>query len=147
MRTAGLAAFNASVTRTAQASGICRVASSTVSNATHLASCLLHPVLRPLEVRFLDPAQGGADSLADPTVTRARSGHRSVSRETSTRAAMAGPRPLGWTDGVGQAVPGHLRLRRTSARRSFLVRGAGIRHPAAAGGVRYLGRFRSLATA
>lgn len=35
--------------------------------------------------------------------------------------------PLSWTDGTAQTDPGHLRLRGTRARRSFLVRGAGLR--------------------
>ena len=48
---------------------------------------------------------------------------------------------------IGQAVPGHLRLRRARARRSLLVRGAGLRRTAAAGGLRHLGRLRPLAAA
>ncbi|GAA5180522.1 hypothetical protein GCM10023322_13010 [Rugosimonospora acidiphila] len=51
--------------------------------------------------------------------------------------------PLWCTDGVGQAGPSHLRLRRARARRSFLVRGVGVRRAAATGGVCYVGRFRS----
>jgi hypothetical protein len=55
--------------------------------------------------------------------------------------------PLWWTDDIGQAVPSHLRLRGTRARRSFPVPGAGVRRTAATEGVCYLGRFRSLAAA
>ena len=58
------------------------------------------------------------------------------------RGAMAGVASLWWTDGVGQGVPGHVRLRRARAGRSVLVRGLGLRRPSATGGVRYLGRSR-----
>ena len=55
--------------------------------------------------------------------------------------------PLWWTGGLGQAVPSHLRLCRTRARRTLLVRGVGVRRTTTTGGVRYLGRFRSRAAA
>ena len=67
--------------------------------------------------------------------------------EAQNRWVVGGTALLGWPDGVGQAVPGHLRLRGTRARRSLLVRGAGVRRTAAAGGLRHLGRLRPLAAA
>ena len=36
-----------------------------------------------------------------------------MSRQTPTRGVDGWVAPLWWTDGVGQAVPSHLRLRRT----------------------------------
>ncbi len=60
---------------------------------------------------------------------------------------LSSPNPLWWTDAVGQALPGHLRLRGPGAGRAVLVRGAGVRRTPATGGVRYLGRVRSCAAA
>src|SRR6478609_1610601 len=61
-------------------------------------------------------------------------------RETVFRSCWACP--YGDLHGVGQTVPGHLRLRGPRAGRPLLVRGVGVRGATSAGGVRHVGGVR-----